>query len=316
MGEFDLIARYFQRDAPNTVLGIGDDAALVLPRPGQQLAVAADTMVEGRHFFAGTDPYSLGWKVLAVNLSDMAAMGAVPRWFTLCLTLPQADASWLAEFSRGLFSLARRFDIDLIGGDTTRGPLAFSVQILGEVAPDAALRRSGAQVGDDVWLSGTTGYAALMVGQRSGWLVLAQEDATRCAPYLDRPEPRIALGLALRGLATAAIDVSDGLVADLGHIAQQSGLSACIHLDQLALPTLQSPPSSDIVLAAALTGGDDYELCFTASPERRDAIAALALALPLPVQRIGSMQLGAGVAVLDANQQRISLDHTGFNHFA
>jgi len=317
MGEFDLIARYFTRATPGADLGVGDDAALVRPIPGQQLAIAADTLVEGRHFFPGTDAYALGWKALAVNLSDMAAMGATPRWFTLCLTLPRVDEAWLAGFSRGLFALAQRYAVDLIGGDTTRGPLAFSIQIIGEVPAGAALRRDGAQAGDDIWLSGSTGAAALAVAQRNGALQLAAADLAHCAQRLDYPEPRLALGAALRGIASAAIDVSDGLLADLGHIGERSALGAALYTAQLPLP----PLSPEIVglpqmRQAVLAGGDDYELCFTASVAQREQIVALAQALDLPLTRIGQMQAGQGVRVLDENGVALAPADTGYKHFA
>ncbi|QNM95255.1 thiamine-phosphate kinase [Chitinimonas koreensis] len=316
LDEFDLIRRYFTRATPGAALGIGDDAALIAPAAGLQLAVAADTMVEGRHFFAGADPYSLGWKSLAVNLSDMAAMGAAPRWFTLCLTLPAADAGWLADYARGLFALADAHGAELIGGDTTSGLLAMSIQILGEVEPGQALRRDGARDGDDVWLSGPTGAAALAVRQRYGELALAAADLAHCAERLDRPVPRVALGRALRGLASAAIDVSDGLAADLGHIARASGLAAEIELallPQLPLdPAVQAVPGYDL---ARLAGGDDYELCFTAAPAERARIAALGAELALPLARIGAMRAGRGVTVRDAAGQPLALPRAGFNHF-
>lgn len=316
MGEFDLIARYFTRATPGADLGVGDDAALVAPAPGQQLAISADTLVEGRHFFPGTDAYALGWKALAVNLSDMAAMGARPRWFTLCLTLPSADEAWLAGFSGGLFALAERYAVDLVGGDTTGGTLAFSIQILGEVPAGAALRRDGAQAGDDIWLSGATGAAALAVAQRSGALPLAAADLAHCAQRLDYPEPRVALGLALRGIASAAIDVSDGLLADLQHICERSLLGATLYAAQLPLPAL-SPEiaASPRMRQAILAGGDDYELCFTASVAERGQIAALAQELGLPLTCIGQMQAGQGVRVLDEEGAAIALADRGYKHF-
>lgn len=317
LDEFDLIQRYFTRPVGNTVLGVGDDAALIAPTPGMQLAVSADTLVEGRHFFAGCDAEALGWKCLAVNLSDMAAMGARPRWFTLCLSLPQADPGWLAAFSRGMFALADEHDVALIGGDTTAGPLTISIQIMGEVAPGLALRRDAGQVGDDIWLSGCTGAAAMAVAQRYGKLQLGASDLAYCAARLDKPQPRVALGLALSGLAHAAIDVSDGLLADLGHIAARSQLAA-----ELRLMSLPLPPLSDEAMAlpaldrCLLAGGDDYELCFTAAPAVRPQIEQLATALALRLSHIGQLKAGQGVTVLDANDQPVRLPYTGFNHFA
>ncbi|HEY9104339.1 thiamine-phosphate kinase [Chitinimonas sp.] len=317
LDEFDLIRRYFTRPLANTVLGVGDDAALVAPTPGQQLAISADTLVEGRHFFAGADPESLGWKSLAVNLSDMAAMGAVPRWYTLCLTLPSADPVWLAGFARGLNLLADRAGVELIGGDTTSGPLAISIQILGEVPPDRALRRGGAQAGDEVWLSGPTGAAAMAVRHRYGQLRLEGDDLRLCEARLDRPEPRLALGRALQGLATAAIDVSDGLLADLGHIARRSGLAATLELGDLPQPPLSDEacalPDFD---ACLLAGGDDYELCFTVPAERHAEVLALGRQLGLPLACIGRMSVGEGVSVLDCTGRPVTLAAHGFNHFA
>lgn len=317
LGEFDLIRRFFDRATPSAVLGVGDDAALIAPSPGMQLAVAADTMVEGRHFFAGADPYTLGWKSLAVNLSDMAAMGAVPRWITLCLTLPHADAAWLQGYAAGLFALADRYGVELIGGDTTSGPLAISIQIMGEVEPGRALRRDGARMGDDVWLSGPTGAAALAVQQRLGALSLDTGDAAHCAQRLDLPEPRVALGRALIGLATAAIDVSDGLMADLGHIGERSGLSM-----RLELARLPAPPLSSAALAlpawrsAQLAGGDDYELCFTAPADARERVAAIGRELGLALACVGTVKSGLGVVVVDEQDDPLIVGSKGFDHFA
>ncbi|MBV8658957.1 MAG: thiamine-phosphate kinase [Burkholderiales bacterium] len=315
LGEFDLIRRFFTRETPSAVLGVGDDAALLAPTPGMQLAVAADTMVEGRHFFAGTDPFAVGWKSLAVNLSDMAAMGAVPRWITLCLTLPRVDEAWLAGFADGLLSLALREGVELIGGDTTSGPLAISIQILGEVPPGQALQRDGAQAGDDIWLSGEVGAAALAVRHRMGQLALDAAALAHCSRRLDLPEPRLALGLALRGLATAAIDVSDGLVADVGHIAARSGLRAVLQLD--ALPPLHAVTgvADTIYQAAQLSGGDDYELCFTAPVAARGHLGAMARSLGLPLARIGTFTVGEGVAVLNSAGEQVTLARPGFDHF-
>lgn len=317
LDEFDLIRRYFTRPTPASVLGVGDDAALVAPAAGMQLAISADMLVEGRHFFRDADPFALGWKSLAVNLSDMAAMGARPRWFTLCISLPRADAAWLDGFSQGLFALASQHAVELIGGDTTAGPLTIAIQIIGEVEAGSALRRDGARAGDDIWLSGPTGAAALAVRQRYGQIVLSDEDLAHCATRLDRPLPRVALGRRLLGLATAAIDISDGLVADLGHIAHRSGLAA--RLDLVRLP---QPPLGDEALAlpvfdqCLLAGGDDYELCFTAPASARTELDALAQALALPLHRVGQMVAGQGVQVLDACGEPLLLSHTGFNHFA
>ncbi|MGQ5523298.1 thiamine-phosphate kinase [Chitinimonas sp. PSY-7] len=317
LDEFSLIRRYFTRPTPGCVLGIGDDAALVAPATGMQLAISTDMLVEGRHFFPGTDPYSLGWKSLAVNLSDMAAMGAVPRWFTLCVSLPSVDAEWLNGFSQGLFALAEQHGVELIGGDTTAGPLTISIQIMGEVESGRALYRDGAQAGDDIWLSGPTGAAALAVQHRYGKLNLVSEDMAYCVARLDRPEPRVALGRKLLGLATAAIDISDGLVADLGHIAQRSGLAARFLYPDLPLPALSSETLAlPVFKSCLLAGGDDYELCFTAPASERAALQSLGEALGMPLKRVGEMVVGQGVSVLDEAGCVMSLAQTGFNHFA
>ncbi|PHV09975.1 thiamine-phosphate kinase [Chitinimonas sp. BJB300] len=317
LDEFDLIHRYFSRPTSTTVLGVGDDAALVAPAAGMQLAISADMLVEGRHFFPGADPYSLGWKSLAVNLSDMAAMGAIPRWFTLCISLPSADADWLDGFSRGLFALAEQYGVELIGGDTTAGPLTISIQIIGQVETGRALCRHGAQAGDDIWLSGPTGAAALAVQHRYGNLGLDAEDLVYCTVRLDRPEPRIALGRGLLELATAAIDISDGLVADVGHLAGRSGLAAHLYRATLALPALSDKALAlPVFESCLLAGGDDYELCFTASPSCRSRLMSLGEALCLPLARVGTMLVGQGVDVLDDQGNPLSLARAGFNHFA
>ncbi|HEX6828026.1 MAG TPA: thiamine-phosphate kinase, partial [Burkholderiales bacterium] len=233
ISEFDIIRRYFTRPARHAVLGVGDDAAVLRPAPGHDLVVSTDMMVAGRHFHPEADAASLGHKALAVNLSDMAAMGAVPRWATLALALPEADEAWLEAFARGFFALAERHGVDLVGGDTTRGPLNFCVQILGEVPTGRALRRDGARPGDDLWVSGRLGDAALGLAHRQGRLVLAPSQAEHCERALDWPEPRVALGLALRGLAHACIDISDGLLADLGHVLERSRVGAALRLDAI-----------------------------------------------------------------------------------
>lgn len=285
--EFDLIRRYFARPTPSAILGPGDDGALLQPSPGQQLVVSTDMLVAGTHFFPDTPPDDLGWKTLAVNVSDLAAMGATPRWATLAASLPEADENWIAAFAAGFFACAHHFGLDVVGGDTTQGPLNFCVTVLGEVPPGAALRRSGASLSDDIWVSGQPGLAALGLRFLQQGIELPDTWKSRCLSALHRPHPRVDLGLALRGKASAAIDVSDGLLADLGHIAEASGLMAELSLD--ALPALPEGVDHDTALACQLAGGDDYELCFTAAPSQRETLTTLAALLALPLTRIGRM---------------------------
>jgi thiamine-monophosphate kinase len=315
--EFDLIARYFTRPTPGAELGVGDDAAILRVGAGMELVVSTDMLVSGTHFFADADPFQLGHKALAVNLSDLAAMGATPRWALLSLALPKAEDQWLRRFSEGFFALADQHRVDLVGGDTTRGPLNVSVTIMGEVPRGAALRRSGAQAGDDIWVSGQLGNAALALAQLQGRLQLSEEDFARCAQALHQPQPRVALGLALRGIAHSAIDVSDGLLADLGHILECSHVAAEIRLDALPVsvplkPHLAQPLGRHCLLA----GGDDYELCFTAPVARRDAVAQLGGALGLPLARIGTIVPGSGCLVLDKEGRKIDIGESGYDHFA
>ena len=304
--EFDLIHRYFQRPAASAVLGVGDDCALLPPRPGMLLAVSTDMLVEGRHFLPGADAEKLGAKSLAVNLSDLAAMGARPLWFTLALSLPDADESWLAGFAAGIGALAARCGIALVGGDTTRGPLSITIQVHGAAAPGRALRRDGARAGDSLWVTGHPGLAAL--GLQRLQTGVAEDDPV-CAAFV-WPEPRLAFGRSLGGLATAAIDVSDGLLADAGHIAERSGLG--IEIDATLLPlegALGTIPRSE-ALALCLTGGDDYELCFTAPALASAAITALAAAQGLSCRRIGTVVPGAG-----ARCAGVDTTGTGYQHF-
>ena len=316
--EFDLIRRYFERPARDVrsgdrraqrvSLGIGDDAALLRPSAGMELAVSTDLLLEGTHFRAGADARKLGHKALAVNLSDMAAMGAAPRWATLALALPAANEAWLDEFAKGFFALAARFGVELIGGDTTRGPLTVCVTILGEVPTDLALFRAGARPGDDVWVSGELGGAAL---------ALAQPGSAAAARRLDEPEPRVELGERLRGLASAAIDVSDGFAQDLGHILERSGVGAFVEYELLPRPAVVSKVTDEKLQARlVLCGGDDYELAFTAPQSSRAELEALSAELKLALSRVGSVQGGEPrLLVLDA-QGRPMPAGRGFDHFA
>jgi thiamine-monophosphate kinase len=314
--EFDVIARHFTRPAANAVLGVGDDCALVDVSNGMDLAVSVDTMVSGTHFFPDVDPETLGHKSLAVNLSDLAAMGARPGWATLSLALPQADADWLERFSLGFLELARAHDVDLIGGDTTRGPLAICVQIMGEVAAGKALRRSGARAGDDLWVSGTLGDAAIGLAHLHGDFELRAHDRDHALKRLDLPQPRVALGQALVGVATGAIDISDGLIADVGHVAEASGVRAVIEWESVPLSSAaESNRQHPVVRRSALAGGDDYELAFTAPSSARRVLGQLGAQLGVPLTRIGHVEAGEGVIVLDKGGNPLVLPETGFDHF-
>lgn len=307
--EFALIDRYFRRPTRHTVLGIGDDGAIIRPTPGMELVVSTDMLVSGTHFLADANPEDLGWKTLAVNVSDMAAMGAQPRWALLAAALPAATESWIERFSRGFFACAEAHGVDVIGGDTTRGPRNFCVTIFGEVPAGQALLRSGAQQGDEIWVSGSPGRAALGLAHLQGRCQLSEPRLAECLLALHRPQPRVALGLALRGLASAAIDVSDGLLADLGHILDESRLAATLHLADL--------PSDNLERDCRLAGGDDYELIFTAPAYRNGAVVELSQTLGLALTCIGKTESGAAGAlqVRDGEGQTIDIAHRGYDHF-
>jgi len=319
MGEFELIARYFDRPVRRSPLGVGDDCALLQPAPGMQLAVSTDLLVEGRHFLSTVDPRRLGHKALAVNLSDLAACGAQPLAFTLSLALPQVDEPWLAAFAEGLFALADAHRCELVGGDTTRGPLAINITVFGEVPAGQALLRSGARAGDDLWVSGTLGDARLALEAFRGTLSLPQEVFDAARRRLEQPEPRVALGCALRGVATAAIDLSDGLAGDLGHLLRRSGVGASLAL--ALAPQLLAAIRSGLRLDPALVedlvfaGGDDYELAFTAPLARRDAVLAAAQRAGTAVTRLGSIEPASGLRLLDGFGQAVVRRFAGFDHF-
>lgn len=321
MSEFDLIRRFFTRETPHAVLGVGDDAALLQVEPGNVLAVSTDMLVSGTHFLPDADPFLLGYKALAVNLSDLAAMGATPRWATLAIALPpnedgRADEAWLAQFSAGFFALAQQHNVELVGGDTTHGPLNLCVTIFGEVPAQQALRRDGAQAGDDVWVSGRLGDAALALAHLQGRMVLSDAELAVCLPALHQPQPRIALGLALRDIASSAIDISDGLLADLGHILETSRAGAELDLAALPLsPALQGRMSQPSGRQCALAGGDDYELCFTASVAQRETLAGIAARLGVPLTRIGQITATKGCVVRDAAGHPLDIREKGYDHF-
>ncbi len=327
MGEFDLIARYFTRPTPKAALGVGDDCALLQPAPGTQLAISSDMLVEGRHFFPDVDPFTLGHKALAVNLSDLAACGARPLAFTLALSLPKADDAWLAPFSRGLLALADAHGCELVGGDTTQGPLNICITVFGEVPVVAgrsqALLRSGARAGDDLYVSGTLGDARLALEALRGRIALPPALLLEARQRLEQPTPRVALGQALRGVASAAIDVSDGLLGDLGHVLQSSQVGAS--LDASATLSLMAAKrhadwtenllSSEQLHEYVLAGGDDYELAFTAPAAMRDAVAHAALQAGTHVTRIGQIEAAPGLRLLDAGGQALTARHASFDHF-
>jgi thiamine-monophosphate kinase len=276
--------------------------------------------VSGQHFFDDADPQGVGHKSLAVNLSDMAAMGASPRWVTLSLALPAVLArendKWLEAFSEGFFKLADAHQVELIGGDTTKGPLTICVTIIGEVARGKALRRSGARPGDDIWISGQLGDAALALAHQQGRMVLAPPELDVCLPALNTPTPRVGLGQRLIGFARSAIDISDGLLADLGHILKCSKASAIISMPAIncSAPLRKYLPHP-LALKCLLSGGDDYELCFTAPRSKRSKIEVLSHELVLPLTRIGQIGLGDGLVVLDASGETVTLETTGYDHF-
>ncbi len=318
--EFDLIARHFNRPVRQATLGVGDDCALFPWGQEQEVAVSTDTLVSGVHFFPDAEPEALGHKALAVNLSDLAAMGAAPRYVTLALTLPEVNHEWLAAFARGLHRLADRYGVELIGGDTTRGPLSMTLTVIGAVNGATTLRRDRAQEGDEIWVSGQLGGAALALAHLQGRARLAPEAFSQAASRLHKPEPRIGLGMGLLGVAHAAIDVSDGLVADLGHICERSDLAAVIDWSMLPIaPVLLDQPEA-LQQSCALAGGDDYELCFTAPESASGRIAALDTELGLALHRVGAMRAPREdeprVTVRDANGGVLALPQAGFDHFS
>lgn len=332
VGEFDLIERYFKRPVRQAVLGVGDDCALLQPAPGTQLAISCDMLVEGRHFLSTVDPFKLGHKALAVNLSDLAACGAKPLAFTLALALPRAIDAWLAPFSQGLLALADAHGCELIGGDTTQGPLNICITVFGEVpvvnGRSQALLRSGAQAGDDLYVSGSVGDARLALDVFRGTVSLPAPVFDAARLRLEQPTPRVALGLALRGLATAAIDISDGLLGDLGHLLKQSGVGATVDAD-IAINLIASyadytgaRSQFDTEIGVdqwrrwALAGGDDYELLFTAPAAARTLVARAALTSQTPVTRIGQMDQARGLRLVDRHGSALPNHYRSFDHFA
>ncbi len=328
MGEFDLIERFFKMDKtvnPSLSLGIGDDCALMKPIAGEEIAITSDMLVEGRHFFANANPELLGRKALAVNLSDLAAMGAKPLGFTLSIALPKIQTQWLEAFSRGLFALAQQFSCPLIGGDTTAGPLTLSITAIGSVPSGKAIRRSGAKVDDDVWVSGTVGDARLALAALRHEITLADSDLKAVEHHMHQPTPRVELGMKLRDIASAALDISDGLLGDLQHILKQSQVGAEIALEQLPKSLTLQKQTTRIQNQFAASGGDDYELCFTAPSNQRQVIEQLSQSLHLPLTRIGRItpmsSAGAQITLMDTSGNTLNKSQAAellksFDHFA
>ncbi|MEW6332374.1 MAG: thiamine-phosphate kinase [Pseudomonadota bacterium] len=317
MTEFELIRTFFARQdvtRADVAAGIGDDAALLQPPAGQQLAVTSDLLVSGVHFLPDADPYLLGHKALAVNLSDLAAMGAEPAWFMLNLALPRADAKWLELFCRGMFELAREHKVQLVGGDTSRGPLTIAIEAHGFVPMGQALRRSGAQAGDSIYVTGTLGDAGLALRHRLGGIFLPESDLAAVAGRMDRPTPRVREGLMLRGLAHSAIDISDGLLADLGHILEMSQVGARIYLEKIPVSPVCRAHLRETGWDMVLANGDDYELCFTA-PEQH--VAALEKLRPAcGFHQIGVIEAEPGLRIVDEAGRPYQPRQSGHDHFA
>jgi thiamine-monophosphate kinase len=333
LGEFDLIQRFFKTQSelmlannPGSVkLGIGDDCALLKMDSSEELAITSDMLVSGRHFFQDANPEWLGWKALAVNLSDLAAMGARPMGFTLALALPEANSVWLEAFSKGLFAMANQFSCPLIGGDTTAGPLNICITAFGSIPKDKAIRRSGALEGDDIWVSGAVGDARLVLAALRHEIELERGDLEVIEGRMHQPTPRIQLGIALRGVANSALDISDGLLGDLRHILKQSGKDAEIYLEQIPKSITLRKQSPTIQNQYAASGGDDYELCFTAASSSRDAITKISEDLDLSLTQIGSIKSmqhsTPGIHLVDHNGQELNAQEAdlllkSFDHFA
>ncbi len=315
LGEFDLIQKYFTRAVQRAALGVGDDCALFVPAPGMQLAVSSDMLVEGRHFLSTVSPERLGHKALAVNLSDLAACGARPLAFTLALALPRADEVFLAAFSRGLLALADAQGCELIGGDTTQGPLNICITVFGDVPTGQALLRSGAHVGDEIYVSGTLGDARLALEVFRGTLSLSGADFDAVRAAMESPQPRVALGQALRDCAHSAIDVSDGLLGDLSHILQRSAVGATLDVDALPRSRVTRTLPLSLQREVTLAGGDDYELVFTAAADRAAQVQAAAAHAGVAVTRIGRIDAQPGLRLLDAAGLPVDQRFASFDHF-
>jgi thiamine-monophosphate kinase len=315
LGEFDLIKTYFTRPAKRAALGVGDDCALFSARPGMQIATSTDMLVEGRHFLSTVAPERLGHKALAVNLSDLAACGAKPLAFTLALSMPRVDEVFLEGFSKGLFGLAEQHGCELVGGDTTQGPLNVCITIFGELPPGDALRRSGARAGEDIYVSGTLGDARLALEVFRGAVALSGDGFEQARTAMELPQPRIGLGLALRGLASSAIDVSDGLLGDLSHILDGSGVGATIDVDAVPRSALLKALPPKLQRTCTLAGGDDYELVFTAPAARAAEVADAARRAGIAVTRIGRIEADTGLRLVDAIGRSVAGHFASFDHF-
>ncbi len=315
LGEFDLIGKYFTRPVKHAALGIGDDCALLQPTPGMQLAVSSDMLVEGRHFLSTVSPQRLGHKALAVNLSDLAACGARPVAFSLALAMPRADEHFLEGFSRGLFVLADEHACELVGGDTTQGPLNICITVFGELPPGQALLRSGARLGDDLYVSGQVGDARLALECFRGSVALSGEAFERVRVAMELPQPRVALGQALRGVASSAIDVSDGLLGDLAHILKRSGVGATVEVDAVPRSAVLASQPTALQHECTLAGGDDYELLFTAPPALAGAVQAAARRSGVAATRIGRINPTPGLNLVDAQGHSVPHHFGSFDHF-
>jgi len=315
IGEFDLIAKYFTRTVTRAALGVGDDCALFAPAPGMQLAVSSDMLVEGRHFLPTVAPDRLGHKALAVNLSDLAACGAKPVAFTLALAMPRVDERFLEGFARGLLALADAHGCELIGGDTTQGPLNLCITVFGELPQGEALLRSGARAGDDLYVSGTLGDARLALEVFRGTVALAGDAFEQVRVAMELPQPRVALGLALRGIATSAIDVSDGLLGDLAHVLRRSGVGAELQVDALPRSAVLAALPETLQRDCTLAGGDDYELVFSAAPDAAARVATAARSAQVAVTRIGRLNADAGLHLIDRDGRPVAHTFASFDHF-
>lgn len=316
LGEFELIARYFTRPTTKALLGVGDDCALLAPQPDMQLAISSDMLVEGRHFLSTVAPDRLGHKALAVNLSDLAACGAQPLAFTLALAMPRADEAFIAPFAQGLLRLADEHRIELVGGDTTAGPMNICITVMGQVPSGQALLRSGARAGDELWVSGLLGDARLALDVFRGQLALNAEDFAHVRQAMELPQPRVALGVALRGVASSAIDISDGLLGDLGHVLRRSEVGATVNVDALPRSAVLAAQTLALQHECLLTGGDDYELLFTAPAALHQAVLRAGQQAGAAVTCCGVIESHHGLRVVDAQGHMVDIPWRSFDHFA